>query len=504
MIVGSTSGAGKSTVAAALCRAWSRQCHRVAPFKAQNMSNHSAVTPDGGEIGRAQAVQAYAAQVETDRRMNPILLKPSRDRSHVVVLGDEVGSTDARDYGQIATDLRPTVLHALASLRNEHDLVVAEGAGGAAEINLLDRDLVNLPLAAAAGIPAVLVVDIDRGGAFAAAHGTLDLLPSLLRQQVVGIIFNSFRGDSSLLDTGIVELERRAGIPVLGVLPHLGEALMLGVEDSLDVRAGHVVGAAARGSSVRRRRPVRVAAVRYPSLSNPSDLDPFLIEPDVQLRWVEHAKDLEPVDLVVLPGSRATVRDLAWLHTRGFDLALRHTDAAIVGLCGGYQMLGEQIIDDVESGQGRVAGLGLLAVSTIFQAPKIVCRSTGSSVLHSTASGANISGYQIRWGRTQVHDAIRSWLRIDGSAEGVWDTKGRIVCGTSVHGLFDNDRFRAEFLSQIAQSQGRDYVPSGHGYAEALNNHAEMLADWVEAHLSLDDLLTHAQAATPLGQEPGW
>ncbi len=517
IVVGATSGAGKSTVAAALCRAWARQGHRVAPFKAQNMSNHSAVTPDGGEIGRAQAVQAYAARVETDRRMNPILLKPSRNRSHVVVLGDELGTTDAQGYGQIAADLRPTVLHALASLRKDYDLVVAEGAGGAAEINLLDRDLVNLPLAAAAGIAAILVVDIDRGGAFAAAHGTIDLLPFRLRKQVVGIIFNSFRGEVRLLEDGIAELQHRDGIPVLGVLPHLGEALMLGLEDSLDVRAGQVVGAAAPAAAqtdrsnadaardrARPRRQVRIAAVRYPSLSNPSDLDPFLIEPDVQLRWVEHARDLEPVDLVVLPGSRATVRDLAWLHAHGFDVALRHTDAAIVGLCGGYQMLGQQIIDDVESGEGRVAGLGLLSVRTVFQTPKIVRRSAGCSVRDRVESGMSISGYQIRWGRPQVVGQAHSWLQIDGSAEGAWEHNGRIVCGTSVHGLFDNDGFRRRFLSQIAQSQGRDYVANGRGYDQALDDHAEMLADWAEAHLDLDALLTHAQGATPVGQEPGW
>lgn len=532
------------------------------------MSNHSAVTPDGGEIGRAQAVQAYAARIDTDRRMNPILLKPSRDRSHVVVLGEEVGTTDARDYGQIAAGLRPTVLEALTSLRGEYDIVVAEGAGGAAEINLLDRDLVNLPLAAAAGIPAVLVVDIDRGGAFAAAHGTLDLLPLRLRHQVVGIVFNSFRGDVSLLADGIAELERRDGVPVLGVLPHLGEVLMLGVEDSLDVRAGEVVGVAQAelpqpgptrttprpAVPPRARRPIRIAAVRYPSLSNPSDLDPFLIEPDVQVRWVTRARDLQPADLIVLAGSRATVRDLAWLHARGFAAALEHTDAAIVGLCGGYQMLGDQIIDDVESGEGTVEGLGVLPVTTIFETPKVVRRSAGvwrarphgptprasfhpapevslgrgaeasfGSAAEAGLRGATqdasprgtrtqdspsaespLAGYQIRWGRPRVQEGAASWLQIDGVAEGVWVQDGPIRCGTSVHGVFDNDAFRRQFLADVADACGRDYAAGPSGYEAALNSHAETLADWAEAHLDVGSLLQLARSAVPVGQEPGW
>ncbi|MGB5952509.1 MAG: cobyric acid synthase [Ornithinimicrobium sp.] len=504
MVVGATSGAGKSTVAAALCRAWSRKGHRVAPFKAQNMSNHSAVTPDGGEVGRAQAVQAHAAGVETDRRMNPILLKPSRMRSHVVVLGEEVASTDAHDYGRVAAGLRPTVLAALTSLRDEHDIVVAEGAGGAAEINLLDRDLVNLPLAAAAGIPAVLVVDIDRGGAFAAAHGTLDLLPAPLRRQVVGVLFNSFRGDASLLERGVAELEQRDGVPVLGVLPHLGEALMLGLEDSLDVHVGPVGGDAGHGASNDHPRPLRVAAVRYPSLSNPSDLDPLLIEPSVQLRWVEHARDLDPVDLIVLPGSRATVSDLAWLHARGFADALRHTEAAIVGLCGGYQMLGELIIDHVESGEGEVAGLGLLSVRTTFAAPKVVRRSRGTAQISETTPGAVIEGYQIRWGRPEPGTTASPWLHVDGVDEGVWRHAPQIVCGTSVHGLLDEDDFRRQFLARVADSQDRHYMPGARDYREALHAQAETLADWAGTHLDLDYLLTCARGATPVGQEPGW
>lgn len=527
MVVGATSGAGKSTVTAALCRAWSRQGRSVAPFKAQNMSNHSAVTADGAEIGRAQALQALAAGVETDRRMNPVLLKPTRGgSSHLVVLGEEVATTDARSYGDTARGLRSVVLDALTALRHEHDWVVAEGAGGAAEINLLDRDLVNLPLAAAAGIPALLVVDIDRGGAFAAAHGTLDLLPPRLRRQVVGIVLNQFRGDPSLLADGIAELTRRDGVPVLGVLPHLGAEPMLGVEDSLDVARTASVGP---GTS---RRPVRVAVLRLPHLAKPADLDPLVLEPDVELRWVSGPGGLEGADWVVIPGSRATVADLTWLREQGLDRALRHTDAAVLGLCAGYQMLGEWIHDDLESGAGSVPGLGLLPVTTTFRAPKVVTRSSGCAHMPGGDPHA-VTGYQIRWGRPV--GGQRPWLQLDravaesGDAtdageptdpgdcayraesapaagcvmEGASSPDGR-VRGTSLHGLLDADGIRAALLGEVATSRGRCFTPSPRGYAEALQDHLDHLADWLEGHVDVDRLAAFAATATAPDDRPGW
>ncbi len=510
LVCGATSGAGKSTVVSALCRAWSRQGRSVAPFKAQNMSNHSAVTPDGGEIGRAQALQALAAAVETDRRMNPILLKPAAAQtSHLVVLGDEVGTADARGYGTTARELRSVVLDALTSLRQDHDWVVAEGAGGAAEINLLDRDLVNLPLAAAAGIPALLVVDIDRGGAFAAAHGTLDLLPRRLRRQVVGILFNQFRGDPSLLAEGIAELTKRDGVPVLGVLPHLGAHPMLGVEDSLDVATTASVGA---GTS---HRPQRVAVIRLPHLANPADLDPLVLEPDVELRWVSGPGGLEAADLIVIPGSRATVADLTWLRERGIDRALRHTHAAVLGLCAGYQMLGEWIHDDLESSAGTVAGLGLLPVTTTFRRPKIVTRSSGRSCVPGWGPHP-VSGYQIRWGRPTGGQL--PWLRLDdvsaGSGEldpgrsrtlpeGASSPDGR-VRGTSLHGVLDDDDLRAALLGAVATAHGRCFTPGPRGYAEALQDHVDHLADWLESHVDVDRLAALAATASAPDDRPGW
>lgn len=494
LVCGATSGAGKSTVTAALCRSWARQGAAVAPFKAQNMSNHAAVTADGGEIGRAQAMQASAAGVALDRRMNPILLKPNSDtRSHLVVLGDEVATTDALGYGETSRTLRPVVLEALTSLRTDHDWVVAEGAGGAAEINLLDRDLVNLPLAAAAGIPAILVVDIDPGGAFAAAHGTIDLLPERLRATVAGIVFNKFRGDASLLDDGIVELERRTGVPVLGVLPHLVDHLAIGVEDSLDIQTG--LGPPARSSA-----PLRVAAIRLPHLANPSDLDPFAVEPDVELRWVTRPAELADADLIVVPGSRATVADLRWLREQRFPDALAASDGWIVGVCAGYQMLGRRIHDRIESDAGTVDGLGLLDAETRFAEPKIVRRSTGV-VGDDRGSGSPIAGYQIRFGRPKA--AGQPWFRLDGLDEGLIAPSGTIR-GTSLHGLFDADGFRADFLSEVAEARGRHYQPSTLTFAQELDRYHERLADWVDAALGPTTILDLAATAVPVGEAPGW
>ncbi|MDO5740298.1 MAG: cobyric acid synthase [Ornithinimicrobium sp.] len=523
MVVGSTSGAGKSTLVSALCRALARRGLDVAPFKAQNMSNYSAVTPDGGEIGRAQAMQALAARVETDARMGPVLLKPSGARtSHLVVMGEEVGVQDAIGYGERASRLRPVVLAALQSLRAEHQVVVLEGAGGAAEINLLDRDLVNLPLAAAAGVPAVLVVDIERGGAFAAAFGTWALLPQRLRACLRGFVINSFRGDVSLLAEGLRELTERTGVPVLGVLPHLGEHLMLGVEDSLDLSApGRPVHG---GADAAQERPVRVAVLRLPHLANPADLDPLVLEPSLELRWATRPGDLADADLIILPGSRTTVSDLAWLRERGLGAAVRDLVAApdgphVLGICAGYQMLGDLIEDPdaIESDVDSVRGLGLLPVRTRFAAPKIVGRTSGTTT-HAASGAVPVEGYQIRWGRPQVmgdSPAAHAWLELQPSAstsgspsypggpEGCLSPDGR-VRGTSLHGILDNDSLRGEFLSEVAAARHRTFVPSSAPYLEAIDAHLDHLADWVETHLDLDHLLRLASTAAPVQEQPGW
>lgn len=488
LVAGATSGAGKSTVTAGLCRSIARSGTRVAPFKAQNMSNHSAVTVDGGEVGRAQAMQAFAAGVDVETAMNPVLLKPTSDgTSHLVVRGREVGRAGAVGYGVQAMELRPVVLDAYAELRWRFDVVVAEGAGGAAEINLLERDLANLPLARATGMRSVLVVDIERGGAFAAAFGTIAILPDDLRATIAGVVFNRFRGEVSLLDPGIAELEARAGVPVLGVLPHLGPEPLLGVEDSLDV--GTPV-AATRSSE-----PVRVAVVRLPHLANPSDLDPLAVEPDVELTWATRPGELQRADLVIVPGSRATVHDLAWLRAQGLDRALHDTHAIVVGICAGQQMLGRRIVDDVESGVGEVAGLGLVDVDTCFHSEKVVRRRCG------TADGLDVRGYQIHLGRASSPGD--GWLVLDGRPEGAISPDGRVRT-TSLHGLFDADGFRHALLTEVAGRCGRTFAPDDVAYAARLDAQHDRLAAWVDAHLdraTIDELI--AAAPSP-GEEPGW
>jgi len=332
-------------------------------------------------------------------------------------------------------------------------------------------------------------VDIDRGGAFAAAYGTIALLPERLRSRLVGVVFNRFRGDPSLLDGGIAELSRRTGVPVLGVLPHLGQEPMLGVEDSLDISGASDPGAGSGES------PLRVAVLRLPHLANPSDVDPLVLEPDIVVSWVTHPRDLTEADLVIVPGSRATVSDLAWLRRQGLDAALRTTSASVLGLCGGYQMMGTRVEEELESGQGTVEGLGLLDVRTVFAEPKVVQRSAGWS------EGQPVAGYEIRWGRPT--DSAHPWLELDGVAEGS-QSADRRVRGTSLHGLLDNDAFRACYLGGIAQARGRHFTPSPTPYARALEEHLDRLADWLTAHVDLARVSSLAEEAVATGWEPGW
>ena len=442
MVAGTASDTGKSTIVAGLCRLLHRRGVRVAPFKAQNMSLNSAVTADGAEIGRAQAFQALAAGAEPEAAMNPILLKPTSDRhSQVIVTGRAVGDADAAGYGAGIGDRWPVVLAALESLRSRYDVVVLEGAGGAAEINLLDRDLVNLPLAARSGVPALVVGDIERGGVFASLYGTVALLPDELRRTVRGFVINRFRGDPSLLDVGLDELRVRTGVPVLGVLPHVA-GLTVDDEDSLALGPSWAVAG----------DRLDVAVVRFPHVSNITDLDPLRAEPGVGVRLVSRPSELGRPDVVVLPGSKATVADLAWLRASGLVDAIAGSDALVLGICGGYQMLGTRIVDHVESGAGEVAGLGWLDVETVFEQEKTVRRREG--------------GYEIRHG--VVSDP--ALLRRDGR-----------VIGTSVHGLLEDDERRRSLLSTVS---GRPWE-STVSFAALRQAQADRLADLLEAHLDV-------------------
>ncbi|HYD11150.1 MAG TPA: cobyric acid synthase [Acidimicrobiales bacterium] len=444
LVAGATSDAGKSLVVAGLCRLLARRGVSVAPFKAQNMSLNSAVTADGAEIGRAQAFQALCAGVEPTAEMNPILLKPTGPRrSQVVVLGRAVRDVDAGEYGSVAPTLWPVVLDSLSSLRSSFDVVVCEGAGGAAEVNLLERDVVNLPLAARAGMPAIVVGDIERGGVFASLYGTWALVPPALQATIRGFVINRLRGDPALLGDGCATLTARTGgVPVLGVLPHV-DGLQVDDEDSLALHAGW----ATSGDRY------DVAVVRFPHVSNVTDLDPLRAEPGVSVRLVTSPADLASPDLVVLPGTKATVADLAWLRSSGLVEAIAASRARVLGICGGYQMMGRWIDDPVESGAGRVDGLGWLDVTTTFEPEKVLRRRAW--------------GYEIHHGR--VADDSASFVRDEGRC-----------LGTTVHGLFDDDAFRHSFLGWA----------SGVVYADVRAAQADALADLLEQHLDVDATLS--------------
>lgn len=514
MVCGTSSDAGKSQIVAGICRALSRRGVSVAPFKGQNMSLNSFVTPAGHEIGRAQGMQAMAARAVPEVSMNPVLLKPTGERrSQVVVMGRPVAELDAREYQHAKRDLRPTVLAALSDLRARFDVVILEGAGSPAEINLLEGDLVNLGLAAEAGVPAIILGDIERGGVFASLYGTVALLPERLRRCLRGFAVNKLRGDPSLLDTGIAELERRTGLPSLGVIPWV-DGLMLDAEDSLALRRSWA--GTYDPSDEESSRPtvapggnLDIAVVRLPRIANFTDLDALALEPAVAIRFVSSPAQLGSPDLIIIPGSKTTVADLAWLRESGLASALGAAVEApdgpvVLGVCAGYQMLGEWIEDGVESRAGLVTGLGMLAVGTRFEKDKVTLPRRGM------AFGAGVTGYEIRHGRPLVADGSE-WIELarvgaDGAEpaedseepEGASGRDGRVI-GTSLHGLFESDAFRAAFLSRIAERVGKAFSPSGVSFALAREAQFERVADLVEKYLDLDSLWRIIAGAQPEG-----
>lgn len=469
MVCGTASHVGKTAVVAGLCRVLARQGVRVAPFKAQNMALNSGVTPAGHELARAQMAQAMAAGVEPEVAMGPILLKPTSERaSQVMVMGRPWGVLDAAAYQMAKADLLPVVLDALAGLRERFDVVVAEGAGSPAEPNLADGDLVNLGLAVRAGLPAIVVGDIDRGGVFAALYGTVALLPRERRAMVRGLVVNKFRGDPGLLGDAPADLERRTGVHVLGVVPWVRD-LSIDAEDSLSLPAAGTATATPGGA-------LDVAAVRFPHISNFTDLDALAVEPGVSVRFVDRASALGRPDLVVLPGTKTTSADLAWMRATGLDRAVavaRDGGATVLGLCGGYQMLGRAIHED----GAAVEGLGCLPVTTTFQPDKVTRPRRG------TALGQRVCGYQIHHGVvTRVNGD--GWIALDDAwgaeSEGAADP-ARHTWGTTLHGLLEEDGFRAAFLGLVSPG----WQPSGVSFGAARQAQVDRLADVLEASLDL-------------------
>jgi adenosylcobyric acid synthase len=490
LVCGTASDAGKSLVTAGICRSLARRGVRVAPFKAQNMANNSAVTASGAEIGRAQAMQAAACGVEPEAAMNPVLIKPAGETSsQVLLMGKPYAEATARSYQELKASLEAPVLDALASLRARFDAVICEGAGSPAEINLRTRDLANMGLARAADIPVLLVGDIDRGGVFAALVGTLAVLDAEDQRHVAAFLINKFRGDSSVLAPGLEMLSGLTGRPTLGVLPWR-EGLWLDAEDSLALEAPALAPAPPVGADT-----LEVAVVRLRWMSNFTDVDALAAEPGVGVRFTRSPVDVERADLVVVPGTKATVADLRRLRRDGLDVALRRRAAAggpILGLCGGYQLLGERIEDDVESRAGVVDGLGLLPVTTVFGPDKLLRRQSGVAA-SSWLGGAAVTGYEIRHGvpAPAGGDAAGEPLLTTAAGEPEGWVRGPVL-GTSWHGLLEGDAVRRALLARVAGERGRSWLPGDTPFAAVRERRLDVLGDLVDEHVdraALDALL---------------
>ena len=494
MVQGTASHVGKSVLVSALCRIFRQDGYRVAPFKAQNMSNNSYVTPDGGEIGRAQAVQAQAAGVETQVEMNPILLKPETDqRSQVVLMGRPYTTAQTMDYYELKSHLWESVHTSLDILRDQYDIVVIEGAGSPAEINLKATEIVNMRVALYANAPVLLCGDIDRGGVFAALVGTLELLEPEEREAIKGFVINKFRGDINLLTDGLTWLEDRTGIPVTGVVKHYRD-IHIPEEDSVALDLPVRV----KGNSV-----LDIAVIQVPHISNFDDFDPISMESGVTLRYVESPHDLGRPDLIILPGTKTTIPDLDWMDRQGLTQAVREAHSngsALVGICGGYQMLGSEVRDPdgVESTQLQLPGLGLLPMTTIFSGSKETHRVTGKVSLDlgllAGAKGLPVQGYEIHMGRTVVEGvgvpfAIddRSDLAVtkDNALDGSLDSTGWVM-GTYIHGLFHNTGLRQAMLQALARRKGVT-LPSSDDVT-SMDAEFDKLADWVRGSLNMDQI----------------
>lgn len=479
MLQGTGSDVGKSLLTAGLARAFTRRGLSVRPFKPQNMSNNAAVTPDGGEIGRAQALQARAARVPLSVHMNPVLLKPETDRrAQVVVQGRALAPTEAADYQALKVRLLGSVLESFTHLEAEADLVLVEGAGSPAEINLRAGDIANMGFARRAGVPAVLVGDIDRGGVIAALVGTKTVIDPADAAQIRGFIVNKFRGDVRLFDNGLTAITERTGWPSFGVVPWFRDVGLLPAEDAVTLER----------PTTQAERPLRIAVPMLSRIANFDDLDPLRAEEDVAVIFTPPGQPLpRDVDLILIPGSKATLADLAFLRAQGWDVDIMahcRQGGAVFGICGGYQMLGRWVHDPagIEGVQGSQPGLGLLDVETSLAGDKILRPVAGTSI-----TGTPLYGYEIHIGRTQGPDTARPLLTLPHGPEGAQSADGS-VGGCYLHGLFASDAYRAEFLAQF-----RPERRAALGFEARVESVLDGLADHLETHLDLDGLWAVAQ-----------
>ena len=497
MIQGTGSDVGKSLIVAGLARAFARRGLKVRPFKPQNMSNNAAVTEDGCEIGRAQALQARACGVPPTTDMNPVLLKPQAGNAAQLVLCGKVlrasgNSIGAREYRALTPSLLPAVLGAFARLSAEADLLLVEGAGSPAEVNLRSGDIANMGFAEAADVPVALVGDIDRGGVIAQLVGTHALLSAAERARIAGYAVNKFRGDPRLFDGGVAAIAERTGWPCFGVVPWFPEAHLLPAEDSMALAHSHLPSADAmgsgRGPTTAEGRRIKIAVPRLPHIANFDDFDPLRAEPAVDLVFVPPGEPLPAgAALVILPGSKATLADLAALRREGWDidlLAHHRRGGRILGICGGFQMLGHRVADPEgrEGPPGAAPGLGLLDIETVLGGKKRLDLASGVE----TATNAPVSGYEMHLGETVGAGLDRPMLRLGDRVDGAVSASGR-VAGCYLHGLFAGDDFRRGFLARLGAS------PSGLVYETMIDDTLDRLADHLAAHLDLDALLAAAR-----------
>jgi adenosylcobyric acid synthase len=488
-ILGTGSDVGKSIVVAALCRIFNDRGLAVAPFKAQNMSNNSAVTDEGGEMGRAQVVQAQAARIDPHVDMNPVLLKPSSSvGSQVILQGKPLYNVKAKEYYRNTDELFRKSQESLHRLREQYDLIVIEGAGSCAEVNLRQKDFVNFKTAHAADAPVILVADIDRGGVFAQVIGTLAVIPEPDRKRVQGIIINRFRGDADLFTDGITYLERETLLPVLGLIPYFNH-IKLDSEDS--VLLEYLVDPASGPEPGK----VNIAVLRFPYISNFTDFLPLENDNQVNLHYLQQPRNLEGYDIVLLPGSKNVRADLRWIRTMGWDkrlLAYSRNGGEIGGICGGYQILGKTIEDPlgVEDHPGKDEALGLLDLETVMSPDKTLSRSSGTWL----QSGVRIDGYEIHMGITRTVSGLEPLIRLQ-SRNGVqtddWDgavVKDGKTWGTYFHGLFNNKVFRQSFLQRLSPGYRIDPESAGQSISEFRNSQYNLLAKHFLAQLDLDRL----------------
>jgi adenosylcobyric acid synthase len=497
LVAGTSSDAGKSVLVAGLCRVLARRGLRVAPFKAQNMSNNSMVCADGGEIGRAQYLQALAAGLVPTTAMNPVLLKPGTDRrAFVVVRGEPAGTLEAGQYATGRAHLREAAFAAYRELADAYDVVVCEGAGSPAEVNLRSGDYVNMGLAREFGLPVVVVGDIDRGGILASLYGTWALLDDADRALLRSFVINKFRGDVTVLEPGLEEITRRTGVPFHGVVPWLLD-VWLDSEDTLEV--GHWRASTALSATARDR--LKVAVVRLPRISNATDVDALAAEPGVDVLVTVDPAVVDAADLVILPGSRSTASDLAWLRERGLaDVVARRAAAGrpVLGICGGYQMLAHEIEDDVEGRVGSVPGLGLLPTQVIFGEAKVLARPTGSWAGHVVDGAYEIHhGIASRLPDGDPYPGAEPEPFLDGWRAGpVW--------GTMWHGAFESDAFRRAWLTGVARTAGSEWEPdaSAPGFAQRRERMLDTLADALEEHVDVDALLALTRVGGRRAEQP--